>query len=112
MTIRLLTPTKVHIQTEAKFFGLEKGSSDGTILAMEFDIHPEAAEDKNAFRLELFREKLSLDLMALAMERMKGSVPDGVYHARVSAVKSQYEKAFAQLEAKRKVKAEDASTAS
>lgn len=100
--LKFLTPTKILIQTEAKFFGLEKGSSDGTVLAMEFDILPDAYEDKNGFREELFREKLSLDLMALNMERMKGSVPEAVFNSRVSAVKSRYQKVFDAFEAKQK----------
>ncbi len=100
MTIKLLTPTTVSIQSEAKFFGLEKGSSDGTILCMTFDVHSDAVKDKNAFRAELFREKLSLDLMALNMERMKGSVPIGVFNARVKAVRENYKKALATFEPK------------
>ncbi len=57
MTIKYLTPTTVMVQTEAKFFGLEKGASDGTVLCMTFDVHSDAVKNVNAFRAQLFREK-------------------------------------------------------
>ncbi len=100
MAIKYLTPTTVMVQTEAKFFGLEKGSSDGTILCMTFDIHPDAVDNTNAFRAELFRQKRALDLMALHMERMKGSVPVGIFNARVKAVRQNYDAALETLEPK------------
>jgi hypothetical protein len=98
------------IQTEAKFFGLERGSSDGTVISMTYDVDSAALGDRNGFRIELFREKLSLDLMALAMERMKGSVPEAMYNARVSAVRSAYDRALKQLKQARQEKAPDAAT--
>lgn len=100
MSVRYLTPTTILIQSEIKFFGLNRGASDGTSLGITFEVAPEAAADQRGFRLCIFEEKKRLDLMSLHMEYMKGSCTKDEYEDRKRVLTANYDSAIAALQPK------------
>lgn len=83
-----LTPRSITISSELKFFGLDRGASEGTNLSVTFDI-PEGVEGQLLKQLML-REKKSLDLLALACEHIKGSIGAEGYANRKALIERGY----------------------
>jgi len=97
---KILSPTSIWIQSEVKFFTLNRGSDDpGTTDGSAVSITFEVAEGTSMhdLRVAMFDEKRRLDLAVLSMERMKGVVPNNVYNLRAEAIKKNYDNAMANL---------------
>lgn len=89
-----LVPKRITLRSEAKFFYLERGSSEGTAVEVEFDVPEALRGNLPEFRREIFREKRRLDLMALNMEYMRGSCPTAVFTDRQKFLQNSYAKAL------------------
>lgn len=85
-----LIPRVVTLTSEVKFFGLEKGQSDGSQASVTFDIPPEMATVD--LRKAIFEEKERLDLLVLISERIKGSISKEFFTKRRSLIVSSYDK--------------------
>lgn len=90
MTTLKLIAKQVTVGSEAKFFGLDRGASDGSSVSITFEI-PEGMDEKELKRAMLV-EKERLDMFVLVAERIKESMPDNVFQQRKAALKSQYDK--------------------
>jgi hypothetical protein len=89
-----LRPTKVTVHSEQKFFGLERGSSEGSNVTIEFDTSAIPDLDMVTLAKLIFKEKRRLDLMVLNMEYLRGSVDDSSYLTRRNRIREMYAKTF------------------
>lgn len=92
MTEARLSPRSVTISSELKTFSKERGGTDGSFVSVSYDV-PEGTKHGDLAALTL-REKRSLDLLVLHMERMKGVLSDEFYSARVDAIRKNYDNAL------------------
>lgn len=92
-----LTPKTVQIGSELKFFGLDRGASDGSSVSITFDI-PEGVDDKEMRKL-ILTEKEKLDKLVLYCEQIKGSVDESVFKQRKAAITTAYDKLLGRTKA-------------
>lgn len=86
--IKTLTPKNVRLESSLKYFGLEKGSSEGTTISIEYGV-PEGITRKDLTILML-AENERLDLFCLLTERLRGALTDADYTTRRDALKAKY----------------------
>lgn len=85
-----LKPRTVTLGSEAKFFGLDKGESNGSSASITFEI-PDGMTDADLKRAMLL-EKERLDIFTLITERLKGSLSQELFEARRANIKNGYDK--------------------
>ena len=85
-----LKPKRVTIESNAKFFELDRGMSSGSTISMEYDI-PEDLEG-NDLKLEVYKRKEILDLTLLAMEVARGGISNQSYAERKEIIRNNYDK--------------------
>lgn len=90
MTEATLIPKQVTVTSEVKFFGLDRGASDGSGLTVTFDIPPGISR-KDLERM-IWVEKERLDLQVLIAERVKESITEENFKHRVERMKATYAK--------------------
>lgn len=83
-----LAPRRVILTSSLKFFGLDVGASDGTEVAIEYELSGEEGDDP---RSDILAAKERLDLVVLAMEYAKGSLSAEKFVTRKSVLKARYD---------------------
>lgn len=86
---KALQPKSVRIEATLKYFGLDKGSSEGTAVSIEYLI-PEGISRNELTKLML-TENERLDVFCLLSERLRGSLSDVDYKNRRDTLKLKYE---------------------
>jgi len=90
-----LLPKQVTIGSEAKHFHLDEGVSNGSSMAMTFDIDFEGSElSRHDLNLLILTEKERLDLLVLSAEVLKGSLSPDEYKRRKAMIKKNYDRAL------------------
>lgn len=89
-----LIQKEITITSSSKNFGLEKGASEGSELAVTF-IVPDALvseENRSEFTRAVLEEKERLDRMVLYMEHARGSIDAGNLARRRDILSSGYDR--------------------
>lgn len=95
----VLIPKQVWVGSEAKFFGLDKGASDGSKFEILFEV-PEGTT-KRDLRVQMLQEKKELDVLVLYAEYAKGTMDSSLFKERRQHLRATYDKL---IEAAKKAK--------
>jgi len=85
-----LVPRTITVESNLKLFGLEQGRSEGSSVSIAFEV-PEDMDEKELQR-SMYLEKEGLDQAVLVMERVKGSLNDGMHKQSRDRIKLAYDK--------------------
>lgn len=85
-----LIPRRTTIESNVKFFELDKGMSSGSAVSIEFDL-PEDMDD-DELKVARMEEKERLDLVLLSMEVARGGMSVENYKRRKDAIRLNYDK--------------------
>lgn len=89
-----LKAQRVTLSSELKFFGLDRGATDGSAVTIEFEISGGYELEWPGVKKELLEEKEKLDLMVLGMEYAKGSCTHATFSDRKARIKKAYDLAL------------------
>lgn len=84
-----LKPVRVTLESSLKLFGLQQGSSEGSLIQMTFEI-PEGFENNGQLLRLMLREKEKLDLFCLSAERLRGTLTSEEYQRRRALILQSY----------------------
>lgn len=72
-----LRPDRITLEASLKLFGLDQGQSNGSTIAIEFDVP--ADMDPDYVREQTWREKERLDVLVATMELARGNLTRDAY---------------------------------